>query len=886
MIFSSAFLVVSYLLASATLMVLGRASGVFANVRGLRRGTIALVFGPIVIAWIYGWLLRFAPGHSYLFYLLLIIIILLPGGVIEGLRLARRLGEAGLISRLKSRKTGNIAGLLAIVYGGIALCGIAATALEMPLMANDPLEYFYVARHIFDAQQLIGVYPLIKPDVAGGFYGPWTHPPGFVLMIAWGFVIQGGAGVAGVAKLVDVYNFGALILLVFAWAGGLARYRGIVAALLVAISPILLGEAFDSHVDVPRIAMWTAAFCLLAYWFKQDSWKNTVALGVLVGLSMFVHSIGLLFWPLFIGLLVLVRGMSYTSRLVQAALLAFVSVLMVAPDYWQNIVHFGRLIGDSAPLWEIPRFRLAEFTNEQRGIATLRGKFGRGVLDQLSNFSLYGYTALAAAIAGICYGVSVLFASGFRPQRVLRHATSPSLLSVLLLSSIGFVGVIVLSIVLDMNLIIKNGRYLATMTGVYAILAITASDVLLRYFVWDLRSGADVPAGSPRWALQSVWRMLRSGWNAGVRWLREASAAGRLGQVLAGAVFLVMSIVLAISAADRVRYQADLRTSLFPRKGPSPETVDGQDVLACSLAGGFRIIGEINQRVLEGSVAGPIKVLAFRPSDVAYYAKFPFVSYLDPRLIPAYSAPDAKLAHDRLVELGLTHLLVPYYEMGEIKNTAFSSLISDPGLVETTIRADGYRLLRLAGQPRIFDNGSDAPLEVPAARPLEIDLSKTGQFIRGMGDRIPLECVGQLEHREEQGNAVLKVKGRALLQFSHLIEVDPNKAYRLSLDLRVTGRGGPAQTDIGLVTFDEDQNVQTDAPGAHRYGVAANQKIAADGAWNRLSGVFKGMGNQSFNQFRKGTRFVAPVLLLNYQGAGTTTEIRNLRLEQLGGEGD
>jgi hypothetical protein len=470
---------------------------------------------------------------------------------------------------------------------------IGNAAIKTPMAANDPMEYFFVARQIFDLQQLIGVYPLIDETIARGFYGPWTHPPGFVMLIVWGFMAQGTAEIASVAKLTGVYSLFSLLLLVYAWAGGSIRYRGVVAALLVLTCPMLLGETFDTHVDVPRIAMWTAVLCLVSIWFRRRSLSNTVALGALIGLSMFVHSIGLLFFPIFAGLLILVRGMSTADRAIQGILLALVAVLMVLPDYLQNLKHFGRIIGDSTPLWEIADFKLDEFVNNDRQILTTKHKLVRGILDQLLYTSWYGYAGLTAAFAGCGYLLSVLISSRLQPQRILRHLRAPRPLTVLVLSCVGFICAIVLSIIADMNLIVKNLRYLATMIAVYAIVTVIAADVLLRYsgltsFQNWLRAWLAITSFQ-NWL--RAWLAIKTRFeNLGRRpWLR-----GQLSRLFAGLAFLFAGAVLALATAGDVRRELGSRYWLFPFLAASPENVDDQQILLCSRSGSFYTIGTIN----------------------------------------------------------------------------------------------------------------------------------------------------------------------------------------------------------------------------------------------------------------------------------------------------
>ena len=685
-----------------------------------------------------------------------------------------------------------------------------------------------------------------------------------------------------------MYSLFSLLLLVYAWAGGSIRYRGVVAALLVLTCPMLLGETFDTHVDVPRIAMWTAVLCLVSIWFRRRSLSNTVALGALIGLSMFVHSIGLLFFPIFAGLLILVRGMSTADRALQGILLALVAVLMVLPDYLQNLKHFGRIIGDSTPLWVIADFKLDDFVNSDRQILTTKQKLVRGIRDQLLYTSWYGYAGLTAAFAGCGYLLAVLIGSRLQPQRILRRLRAPRPLTVLVLSCVGFICAIVLSIIADMNLIVKNLRYLATMTAVYAIVTVIAADVLLRFsgltsFQNWLRAWL---AMLRAWlAMLRVWLAIKNRIeNLGrLPWLRA-----QLSRLFAGLAFLFAGAVLALATAGDVRQEIGSRSWLFPILAASPEKVDDQQILLCSRSGSFYTIGTINKALLDGTADAGIKVLAFRPSDVVYYARFSFISYLDPKLIPAYAAKSSQEARSRLAELGVSHLLVPDYPMGEIENTAMAMLLADPEAVQLVADNIGYRLFHVYGQPAI-ERPTTSILTFEDGKSLDIDLSMPGRFVRGEGDNSLIDCSGKTERRVDEGANVLSVSGQTIMELSQSIEIDLTKAYRLSFELRVLPLGFQlpftatiGRTLSGLATYDAEGTLQTTPPGAHRYGVAVNADLPADGTWVKFSGVFEGVGNETHNQFRAGTKYVAPIFILNAQdGPATRTEIRNLRFEEL-----
>ena len=67
--------------------------------------------------------------------------------------------------------------------------------------------------------------PLLREDIASGFYAPWTHS-GFVLTLTWAFVVQGSADEAGVARLINIFYLFAMLAIVFAWSNGVKKAVG------------------------------------------------------------------------------------------------------------------------------------------------------------------------------------------------------------------------------------------------------------------------------------------------------------------------------------------------------------------------------------------------------------------------------------------------------------------------------------------------------------------------------------------------------------------------------------------------------------------------------------------------------------------------------------
>lgn len=809
---------------------------VLARLTVARRATVALVVSPVIAAWVFSWVLRLLPGHSDSVYLTVLFGLFGLPSILLGLSLLRQ--------QQPRRWTISVADL-AMVAAILVLCwSVTGTLLHTPVMANDPLEYFSVARAIYETKALSGVYPLLDTGLSNGFYAPWTHPPGFALQIALGYLVQGSANHAGAAKFLDVYVLATLMALVYVWAGGRTRWRGPVGALFIPLTPLLFREVYEIHIDVVRIGVWTAAFLILPAWFRSLRLRDSIALGIVVGMAMFVHSIGLLFWALFLGLIIVMRSSRPGAMLVQSLVAAAVSLAVVLPDYLQNVALYGRVIGDSAPLWEIEELRLPEFVYEQRGLITVGDRLRNGVL-VLFSAGYLGRAHLLALIAVILLVGQAVWRARWRPWPAIQRLCLPIDINVWSVAYLGFVGVLLLSAVAGIEIVIKNVRYLMTMAGLAPVLVVVIADRLL---VAARRT--------------SSWPLPR-------------------GRAVAGVAAILLAYALTQLATQNDRRQR----AIFPGFDPVVERTALNAALQCSY-GPFRIAGLIND-AHDGS-GEAVRVLTFRPAEAAFYASYPMMSYLDPALLPAYVAPGGAAALKSLREIGITHILQPPYVMGEIENTAFKDLLEAPSqyqkrLVELEREYGGYKLWRLAGiSAPLLPAEETTPVAIAPGRPFELNLADLDRVATTPASRaVPTLCrTAPYVPVDVAGETVAEIGESTALYGLDKVAIDPERAYRMSFDIRVSGEAA-ASIEAGLATFNADGELETDPPGAHRYGVAVGLDLPPGEDWVTLSGVFVGTGNENFNQFRDGTRSAVPMLLIDHGDTDTITQVRNIRLAML-----
>lgn len=820
---------------AAVIFWIGCVSGLFKRFTPLQALATCIALAPMALSWTYGSVLRLAPSHAPQFYLIVVIAIAAPfaaWSLVACVRKKPNLYRTGL--RWSKRPWIERSAPMLLIAVLIAFSAIALSAnIRLPVATNDPMEYFTVARAIFEHQRISGIYPILDENVSNGFYGPWTHPPGYVLIIAWLYLCQGTAAVAGIAKIFNVYAAVSLALVTWAWSGGPFRWSSVISTLLVLLIPLVMWEVFDMHVDVARLAVWTSIICIIPMWLGGRTLATSLAFGILAGLALFIHSLGVLFFGFLAGLLLLLQSGRLSSRLKHGLLVSAIAILMVLPDYAANYAHYGYLIGDSVPLWEIKSLDLASFLNEQRALGTMHQKVINGVFGALAKPTTFGWTTIAFAVCLFFYLIAlVLPRRGL--QALFEKLTKPTLINTLTLSMGAFLALLVLSVALGSNTMIKNARYIATMSALAGIAAALMADKILFWL------------GERRW-----WRLPSPGY-----------------------IYVPIAVVLSWTLLDDAKGQSSWRLGTNPID--EAHISDPNVVLTCNPNPALQLVSKINT-ALATTTDRKIKVLAFFPAGSAYYGKYPIVSYLDPKLLPAFLAPSSQEAFAALRSLGITHILLPPYKMGEIEKTVFRDLLKDDKYFQIEASIDGNQLLTATGIPPLFSKQQSGPISVSFGNPVLFEATSDKGLITDGGT--DLKCAGSVS--TEGGTAYLTLDRKVVVTTGRQIAVDIKKQYRLSFDMRVPQNNPEANVFVGLATYDANGAVETEEPGTHRYGVLSNANIKPSSEWKHYSGVFSGSGN-TVNQFRAGTKTVAPIFLLNYYNPEKSTiQIRNISFEQL-----
>jgi len=416
----------------------------------------ATCFAPSAAAWVLGLCWRVSPGLSVL--ATLAVLALLPAVLIVLVFSRRR-----PVVAFAARSFGALLEPRQVFLLSLLLAAIIYLVMRIPPYSNDPLEYAAVARLLHDTRSL-AFYPVLDTSASGGLYAPWTHPPGFPLLIALVMLLldtDAGSALKVVAALHAGLGIAGLAMLLP------SRMRWIATLSLVATPAYLLG-VMNGYVEVVRLTQLIGVLAACLALRQAPAVGSATRLGVLFGLCGFVHSLGIISLAFFLPGLLLLRQGTTAARCAWGAGIVATQLLVLAPDLWLNLSNFGVLLGDRPAVWQIPEIGRAEYFREFRRLSSPADVVVSGLLQGFSQLSHFGVSYwLPAALA-----LSALFnararAGAWPAAKAIARLPSEVLLSV---GVVGAFYVMALSLTLLGSIeAIKNPRYALTLQPFVAI---------------------------------------------------------------------------------------------------------------------------------------------------------------------------------------------------------------------------------------------------------------------------------------------------------------------------------------------------------------------------------------------------------------------------------
>lgn len=646
---------------------------------------VSLGMAPFLAAWLLTGLFFVCPGRSDFFYVVTILMVFVIAGA-YGLRGQQRLYLSPVPGLREATPF-----LVALAVLGLLLV-LQATIL--PLTGNDPLEYALVAKMFYTAKSLAH-YPFYEADPATGFYAGFSHPLGYVSLIVWTTLFDGG-NFGWLSKSLSPFFTIATLLLFVASRRPDRMVHGALAGLLLMGCSLYFQTSAICHIDALRLfAIYLSFFCLdRALTFpgrEARCWLSLCAISA--GLSLFSHSIGLLTLPFLSVAWIALSRQPWPRRLAVVAVVCSVGMAVGGVRYARNLLDYGQPLRDYEPVWNLPSIDFTAYNNRLKSIVTPLQRLTNGVLTPFIRYN--GLTDNALIFFGLSFWLALVAA--FRPSRLRFDPMAFSCLISLCL----FFALCTSSMLAGSSLIIKNPRYFLTVLPFAAYL------------------GAIPAAAVAKYARERFGR----------RALFAANAVIVL--VLTGTTLAMESVTLAFALPNlSTLAKGDLD---YLRRAYGSEYF---------YPAGFNAIAWIRD-----NTPSDARVLVFRKNEIAFYSGRRILADTDPALLPFYAVNEPKQAAEILRSLGVTHVFVPNYQPPTFTNSQAWALCDNPQFGELLFDHKGYRVYRLRNE--ILSEFTQTPLPPPTT------WTKPAPFIPGFFTELAAPFVPWLKTGESCGETIV-----------------------------------------------------------------------------------------------------------------------------------
>lgn len=607
---------------------------------------------------------------------------------------------------------------------GLCVLDVMFLAIRLPLTENDALEYGLVGRAIYEARSL-SVYPLLDTNAAeSGFFAPWTHPPLYPSLIHAAYAVQGSAATAGLMKLIAPW----FLLTATAGVIGLGKMQGVrtgwLAGLLFIGIPLLAIGAETAAIDpLPVAGMVLLLLGLVG--LDRERATTPLLLGLLVGLALWSHSQAILYLPIMACAIVVTGGLQHWARSVRIVGLASVVALVVAGyPYLRNIAIYGTPISDNPAVFVLPSLDWIGFFKYTRSIYDWGTRLQYGLLKGLVAVHNYGFVFWMGVLALLQLAASGVFKRWFRDigqMRSMEHGDGPVLVSfaVVLIYHAG----VLTSMLIGLDLMIKNDRYLLVMAAPVSILAAVAAARI-----------APLAACS------------------------RATRLPRLTELGIGAAACILFLGHAVAFLLYGNLTQWLQLLDVRRVNPSSPVQVSFRVEPLEIWHGIQIAQELHKTMTPEN-----RVLAIRPADM-YYAERRMVSYLDPIMVPLYGLANARDMQAQLRAAGIRYIQAPPYFIPPVTHSPLMNLLADPGLTSLVRDLQFSQLYQLRDPDERRTSAADETVTDLSAWPW-VEYPRIGIGGPAFALRSSFSRMVQLPHAAASRSSLLAKS------YSHILEV-------------------------------------------------------------------------------------------------------------------
>lgn len=381
----------------------------FFNFKGEYKFVLAMGIAPGILSWIYMLLLRFVPHQLSFFYLALttvpfvfiVLILLKPSSYREFIK------EFFILKNLLEEKFN-------ILLVSFFLLFIILWHLNMPLLGNDPLEYFYIA-HLIDLKKDISFYPSTSGIDSRGFIAPFTHPIGYPTILAWAELGFDKPYSVFAAKITSF-----LFMLLILFSATIIQIKEKINPFLffsfifLAI-PLVFIETTEAHIDSARMLFFFLTTLALYDHIKHQG--SLVLVGISAGLSWFFHSSGMLTLLIALGtygffslLKEKISIQRIKSIIFGGIAMCVICAFFIFLDILKIYSVHGKIIGDLENI-SIINYLSAEYSHYfavSRDLNSLSEKFYKGFGQLFFNPLLFGFIYWLAVVGSISNFKSII----------------------------------------------------------------------------------------------------------------------------------------------------------------------------------------------------------------------------------------------------------------------------------------------------------------------------------------------------------------------------------------------------------------------------------------------------------------------------------------------
>ena len=448
-----------YLLSSSGFFLFLAKLGRVKRERGVRLFLISLGLGPVFASWVLTMTVRLKPGMENGFYLSVVGLVLLvvsAWGWKSNSGVRHVLIEHLILWRPSLGQT--VAEKCLHLTLWMLLLLLFVLALFAPITENDAIQYVVVAKTMFERHSL-DFYPVIEP-LPSGFYAVSSHPVGFMGLYLMTFMLQGASEVTIFIKIISPIYVLCTIAAFYGLLGPDRKLERPVAVLLLLSTPCYFSQASQLSIDSFRMYLLVAALFWALELTREETraWRMATTVGIVTGLSMYSHSIGLLFsLPLVLPVVFLLGGPPLGARMSRCLIITTVALVLGGYRIVENLMLFGTPIYDHLPVYDLERIHYDEYVWYSSYLFNVFDKVIKGLLKGFSSVRAFGAGYWIFAFVSI----ALLF-----NRRGLSRDFMCCLLVIFL-----FYCAVVLSMLLDMHVFIANFRYLMTVQPFVALAA-------------------------------------------------------------------------------------------------------------------------------------------------------------------------------------------------------------------------------------------------------------------------------------------------------------------------------------------------------------------------------------------------------------------------------